>query len=623
MSLKNRIILFASLAMVAVIGLLMVNMLNVVSTQSQLYENTVVKTGDALVHLGQKGVVNTLYEQQYSFTRNQALKHAVAQKNSKAVKDLVSPNFKRLKASGIITDLVVADAQGRFLAFYPDDLQWKIERLIQRVLSQQIINWDIIDDNKGIPRIAFAFPVYVERGKPAGVIVLMKRYDSVLAALNPPPGGGFMLRDQSGKVVFTTVKALSHLHDEALSLPTSVQGSVATLDAGGKTWKLVVTPLLDRHGMRQGDMVTVQDFTDVQQRLDQEWMLAIGGSILFIFLGLALLWWQFNRAFKPLENAMSALETVAQGDLSQPFQSTSRDEIGTFIQHIEQMRRKLHDMISEINTQAEHLSSAAKVTLKDSQAISEGITEEQRSLSVVNDNVSSMTGFAKQVAGKADLAAQRAQEADERAHASAKVVEQAIETINALAQEVDEAASVIASLRKDSQQIDEILNVIQEIAEQTNLLALNAAIEAARAGEHGRGFAVVADEVRSLASRTQSSVAEIEQMIQRLQNGTQQAVSVMETAKTKAEDSVGQSRRVREALNQIVQAVSEISGENREIAQAADGQKHVVTQVKDEINVINEQAAKITSLADENAKRSSRLMQLADKLHQMVHRFRL
>jgi methyl-accepting chemotaxis protein len=178
----------------------------------------------------------------------------------------------------------------------------------------------------------------------------------------------------------------------------------------------------------------------------------------------------------------------------------------------------------------------------------------------------------QEVARNATEAAKAASHSDEEAQNGQAVVDRTINAIDALASEVDRAANVIHRLEQDSDKIGTVLDVIKGIAEQTNLLALNAAIEAARAGEQGRGFAVVADEVRTLASRTQQSTAEIQQMIERLQAGAQEAVSVMEDSRSRASDSVSSAQSAGQSLESITRSVASITDMNTQIASAADEQ---------------------------------------------------
>jgi len=199
----------------------------------------------------------------------------------------------------------------------------------------------------------------------------------------------------------------------------------------------------------------------------------------------------------------------------------------------------------------------------------------------------------------------------------------AVASLGELTGEVSKAADVIDHLQQDTQNIGNVLVVIQEIAEQTNLLALNAAIEAARAGEHGRGFAVVADEVRSLASRTQSSVTEIEQMIQSLQQGASGAVKSMQLAQGRSDDTAKRTHHTEEMLTQIREAIGMVKEQNQQIATLAAKQQQEVSLVENETQKIIEETATATELGEQGKQRALLLQSLANKLKGLIQHFRL
>jgi methyl-accepting chemotaxis protein len=229
----------------------------------------------------------------------------------------------------------------------------------------------------------------------------------------------------------------------------------------------------------------------------------------------------------------------------------------------------------------------------------------------------------QEVARNAVEAASAAQEADTTFHQGKQVIDKVIHAIGELSGEVDEAARVIQQLEVESKNIGSVLDVIKSIAEQTNLLALNAAIEAARAGEQGRGFAVVADEVRTLAGRTQESTTEIEDMIGKLQAGTNNAVKVMASGKEMTQVGVEQAAAAGDALNVINAAVERISGMNTQIASASEEQSSVAEEINRSIVSINEVAEHSATGAQHTAQASDDLARLAEQLKGLVERFKV
>jgi len=318
-----------------------------------------------------------------------------------------------------------------------------------------------------------------------------------------------------------------------------------------------------------------------------------------------------------------AASRLAGGDLNVEVDYQGKDELGHIATAFNTMATSFRQTVNEIKDSITRLAAAAEETSVVTAQTNAGISQQQTETSQVATAVNEMNATVHEVARNAVDAAAAAKDADDSFTAGKKVVDTIIEAIGALATEVDQAAKVIHDLEQESDSIGSVLDVIKGIAEQTNLLALNAAIEAARAGEQGRGFAVVADEVRTLAGRTQESTKEIEEMITRLQSGAGKAVQVMETGKEKTRIGVEHASAAGEALQTINEAVARITSMNTQIASAAEEQSAVTEEINRSIVSINSVAEQSAAGAQQTAQASDDLAKLAEQLKGLVERFKV
>lgn len=327
----------------------------------------------------------------------------------------------------------------------------------------------------------------------------------------------------------------------------------------------------------------------------------------------------------PLNDLIKRVTNIAssEGDLTTRVAVKSTDEVGQLATVFNQFLDKLHKLIGEISGASTHVSTSAEEMSYTTQETNQAISEQHSATDQVATAINEMSATVQEVTRNANEAANAARQADEDAKSGRKIVGDTIFAIGNLAAEVEKASEVIQALETDSDNIGSVLDVIKGIAEQTNLLALNAAIEAARAGEQGRGFAVVADEVRTLASRTQASTAEIEGMIERLQLGTKNAVQVMEQGKQQAGLGVETAAKAGESLDSITSAVSEISNLNIQIASAAEEQNAVVEDINCNITNISSFANRTASHAQKNDAASNQLSDLATELQSLVGQFKI
>lgn len=336
-------------------------------------------------------------------------------------------------------------------------------------------------------------------------------------------------------------------------------------------------------------------------------MLIIG--VLIAVAGLLAIWLISRRITRPLRDMVVMLDNIGQGegDLTQRLHIDSRNELGQIATGFNTFLTRLQGMISEVVGSVQKVSDASEHTADIAIRTDKGVQTQLAEIELVATAVHEMTATAQDVARNATQAAEAASHADRAANQGRHIVQDTGATITELAGEIGRAVDVVQTLARDSENIDAILVTIRSIAEQTNLLALNAAIEAARAGEQGRGFAVVADEVRNLAQKTQQATGEIQQMIQQLQNGTRDVVQVMEQSQSRTQRSVEQADAAAEALQAITQAVSLINDMNNQIASAAEEQSAVAEDINRNVTNIGQVAQDVAGGAEEASQASAGL----------------
>jgi len=326
---------------------------------------------------------------------------------------------------------------------------------------------------------------------------------------------------------------------------------------------------------------------------------------------------------KRLKRISEIASAISENDISHTCEMESHDMIGEIIDAFNMMASNLRDMIGQISGATTQLAAAAEQTSTITDETSQGVQAQQAEIDSIASAMDEMTSTVQEVARNAADASNAADAADSEAKNGALVATEAIGGIDSLVTEVDAAASVIRNLEQESENIGSVLDVIRGIAEQTNLLALNAAIEAARAGEQGRGFAVVADEVRTLASRTQQSTQEIQDMIQRLQSGAGNAVKVMEGAQGRAQESSDLVEKAAESLAMIAGSVSAINDMNTMIASAAEEQSAVAAEMQSNMGNIREVADRSAEGAQQTAQASEELARLAAEQQALMAQFRM
>jgi len=332
-----------------------------------------------------------------------------------------------------------------------------------------------------------------------------------------------------------------------------------------------------------------------------------------------------NSITRNISAVIHSLKEMAsgEGDLTTRLRSDSNDEIGTLVEEFNAFVAKLQGVISEVTGSTARVATAAGEMKHVSEMSVVGMNSQQQEINQVVTAMAEMTRSVEGVSDSASRAASTASTASTEADAGKRVVEENMQAISSLAEEVENAAEVIQELESHSEAIGKVLNVIRDIAEQTNLLALNAAIEAARAGEQGRGFAVVADEVRTLATRTHDSTREVHDLINHLQTGTKNAVQTMVQGREQAQASVTQAARVGESLQRIAQGVNEISAMNEQIANAADKQNAVTQEINNNIVNLGQVVNQVTQDARTAEGDSEKLAQLAEQLKAQISVFRI
>lgn len=325
----------------------------------------------------------------------------------------------------------------------------------------------------------------------------------------------------------------------------------------------------------------------------------------------------------PLSDAVIVADRVSSGDLTQNIHVTGSDEPAHLLIALKRMQDSLHETIEKISESSNMLASASEELHAVTEDTNRGLNQQSAEIDQAATAVNQMTAAVEEVARNAVNTADDSKAADKSTYQGREKVSQALESINRLVGNVSDTSEEVKLLAQNANEISQVLVVIRSIAEQTNLLALNAAIEAARAGEAGRGFAVVADEVRALAYRTQQSTGEIEKMIEGIQSGTDRAVDAMNESQERANGTLQVAREANDALDVIGEAIASINQKNLVIASASEEQAQVAREVDKNLVNIRDLSMQTSAGANQTNASSQELSRLAVDLHAMVSKFRL
>ena len=347
-------------------------------------------------------------------------------------------------------------------------------------------------------------------------------------------------------------------------------------------------------------------------------------SVPLVALGIGVFAWLLRILMgKPLGHIVATLEEVARGNLTRKAAISRGDEVGRLSAAIDSTIDSLHSLLSDVAGSSRQIAAASTQIAASAEEMSSGLSKQEGESQQVAAAVEEMNATVQEVARQSSDAASAAKQSQQEAAAGARVVEETVTEIKGIATDVGSSATAVTTLGDKSQQIGEIIKVINDIADQTNLLALNAAIEAARAGEHGRGFAVVADEVRKLAERTTKATEEVASSIKDIQVQTGSAVQLIESGSTRVAKGVDLAQNAGQALGRISQSSQGLAGMVQSIAAAAEEQAASSQQIAKAVETINAVTRESSQGAAQVAQAASDLSQQSEKLQGMVQRFKL
>ncbi len=621
MTLKNRILSIAIggsilVALVCLAGFYLVD-----SYKHKGIEHTQILDARALLDSQTLARLNLMHQEIRALTRNRGVAKALKNHDSAALAEAASPTFNRTSSSGVLDAMIIADSRGTPLfSTLKQPLSESANALLAKVATEKKIAHELVTVIEGRPALMLIFPLYT-RGKMKGMGAYITWLEDITSALASTEDTDIALWNDRGKIIYASTPELGKA---AYAQANAGIPDWSTISVADRYYSSIYFPLTIQDDMPVASVAILHDSSDSHARV------ALAGVIQAIVTGvtilsiIVLLWLLISRAFTPVSHAARAVANITAGDLNSDIADLhGNNEVLDMLDGIRQMRERLRCVIRSINKLTGQLHSATSESANAIQQIDTGARQQQTDTQLVAEAMDLMNRTVHEVENNAVSAEESASCAEKQAGNSREVMNSTLNAMLTLSGEISASAAAIDAVNQESEAIGQILNVIQSIAEQTNLLALNAAIEAARAGEQGRGFAVVADEVRSLANRTQDATTEIRNMIDTLRKSTQVAVEIMQKNQQRAEVSVNDVEIADTAIDAISQGIGRITEKNRQIVTISHEHGEAMRDIAERVHNISTVAVQTAEQAARTAASSGNLTQLADRLQNIVSHFKL
>lgn len=459
----------------------------------------------------------------------------------------------------------------------------------------------------------------------AGADISMQAVNELLSAITMADKGYAMLVSGDGTILFHPDSGRINTDiEDFLGTEAAFDGEVRPVSIDGKDFRSSFHAIEGAEGVDWHLGLMVEQDAAWASVIQSRWN-ALITTIVGLFVVIGLVYASLNVLLRPIRRLLGAMNDIASGeaDLSKRLEVESGDEFGQLAESFNRFIAHIQDVVHEAQDSARELREHVESLREASASSRESVNSQQQEIDMVATAINEMSAAVAEIARNAQSTADSANNADADSKESLQTVQGSNEAVERLAREIGEAADVIDKLGSDVGEITTVLEVIEGIAEQTNLLALNAAIEAARAGEAGRGFAVVADEVRALAKRTQDSTEQVNDMIGRLKEGADNAVKVMQESRAVSNMSMEKAQDAMEALNRVSGSISEISNMTNQIAAASEQQTTAVDELNNSITRIADQGKDAAESASENDRLSNEISEVGKTLHDKVARFRV
>lgn len=620
MLLRTRLIVAAVGAIAVIATSLIVAAYRVHAETEMRLRDTALRGKHTLWSETVEGTIEKMQGAIESLTRNRTLLLALQRNDGAAVDDAIRTNFRRLTASEVLTDIQVVNADGVALFSEPHRYVDKTRmRLVATALGEKRIAGGIERDGGGRLLAVLAFPLYV-RSERVGAGVFMRALDDAVSRFgDASANAAFVTAD--GSALYSSDDALySRIAPQLSELPSPATGYVA---GDSRVFYVTKQPLHDAFGKAVAEIVTATDATKSHQQQQRVLFGAAAGGLALVILVIWGLYRYISRAFGSFDELTELMQAIAEGDLTGRVNGHSADEVGRLLGGADAMAERLRELLSNIARSAAELGEARQALTGAAEHSQSRMQALLADTGEVAASVTQMAASVQEVAGNAAQTATATHQAGEQTTRGVQVVRDTKSAVDRLAAEVEQASAVMRDLGKDAEDVGGILDVIRAVAEQTNLLALNAAIEAARAGEQGRGFAVVADEVRALSERTQRSIEQIREVIERVQSRARSAIDAMQVSREHAAENVERAAALQEMLSAIGVAVGAINDMNTQVAASTEQQSAVAEEISTKIHAINTAAERTTDVARETAAICLTVERHATQLNGLVAAFQV